>query len=211
MGATPKDLIDFLLNPGSYPEGTTSVSHIETHISHVFLCDDFVYKIKKPVNFGFLDFSTLRKRHFFCRQEVSLNARLAKDIYLGVQPLFRTKGAHSFAAGTKGSVAEYAVKMRKIPLNCLLAKLIGEGRPLYRDLEEVGRTLALFHRDAPSYKGKRFGGLETIVHATEENFEQIKPFCGVTLERPVYTRLVDYTRGFIADHEGKFSWRMKAG
>ncbi|NLW35058.1 MAG: AAA family ATPase [Syntrophorhabdus aromaticivorans] len=211
MDETPKDLIDFLLNPGSYPEGTTGVSHIETHISHVFLCDDFVYKIKKPVNFGFLDFSTLRKRHFYCRQEVSLNARLAKDIYLGVQPLFKRKGAYTFVTGAKDRVAEYAVKMRRIPLNCLLSKLIGEGKPLYRDLEEVGRVLALFHRDAPPYKGSRLGGLETIVGATEENFEQIQPFCGVTLQDSVYARLADYTRGFIADHKGRFSWRRKAG
>jgi len=78
MKSTEQTLIDFFLNPRSYPERPRAVSHVETHISHVFIGDRFVYKIKKPVDFGFLDFSTLKKRHFFCEQEVMLNSRLAK-------------------------------------------------------------------------------------------------------------------------------------
>ncbi|HQO63117.1 MAG TPA: hypothetical protein PK528_05855, partial [Syntrophorhabdus sp.] len=69
---TPRELVSFLLDPQSYPENTANVTHIETHISHVFLCDSFVYKIKKPVNFGFLDFSSLKKRRHFCEKEVEL-------------------------------------------------------------------------------------------------------------------------------------------
>ncbi len=90
MVETEHSLIDFLLNPRNYPERPSAISHLETHISHVFIGDDFVYKVKKPVNFGFLDFSTLKKRHFFCEKEVFLNSRLAKDIYLGVQPIYKS-------------------------------------------------------------------------------------------------------------------------
>jgi uncharacterized protein len=87
VNETSKNLISFLLNPNNYPEKTVNVVHIETHISHVFLCDTLVYKIKKPVNFGFLDFSSLKKRHYFCEKEVELNSRLAKDVYLNVLPV----------------------------------------------------------------------------------------------------------------------------
>ena len=84
MEVDPK-LIEFLLNPDNYPEEPHSIEHYETHISHVFVGDSLVYKIKKPVNLGFLDFTTLEKRHFFCREEVRLNSRLAADLYLGVE------------------------------------------------------------------------------------------------------------------------------
>ena len=77
-------IINDLQNPGSLPDRTGSVSVVQTHISIVFVADEFVYKVKKPVNFGFLDFTTLEKRGFFCRQEVKLNRRLSKDIYLDV-------------------------------------------------------------------------------------------------------------------------------
>jgi hypothetical protein len=82
-------LVDFLSRPESYPEGPASIVHHETHISHVFVGDDTVYKIKKPVDFGFLDFTTLEKRRFFCWEEVRLNRRLAPDVYLGVVPIHK--------------------------------------------------------------------------------------------------------------------------
>jgi aminoglycoside phosphotransferase family enzyme len=144
MVKTEQRLIDFLLNPHNYPERPLAVSHQETHISHVFVGDEFVYKIKKPVSFGFLDFSTLKKRQFFCEKEVILNSRLAKGIYLGVQPIYKSDRGFSFALQGGGLPVEYAVRMKRISLDCLLFKLIGEGKPLYGSLDDVGRTLVLF-------------------------------------------------------------------
>ncbi|MCJ7776507.1 MAG: hypothetical protein MUP08_08995, partial [Desulfobulbaceae bacterium] len=80
-------IIDDLKNTGSLPDRTDNVSVVQTHISIVFVADEFVYKIKKPVNFGFLDFSTLEKRRHYCHQEIELNRRLSKDIYLDVLPI----------------------------------------------------------------------------------------------------------------------------
>ena len=80
-------MIDNLLDPKSLPDKTTKVSLAQTHISLVFLADEFVYKVKKPVNFGFLDFSTLKKRHYYCHQEIILNRRLSKGIYIDVLPI----------------------------------------------------------------------------------------------------------------------------
>ena len=208
---TPRELVSFLLNPESYPEHTATVTHIETHISHVFLCDSFVYKIKKPVNFGFLDFSSLKKRRYFCEKEIELNARLAKDIYLGVLPIYKTDGLYSFINSKKDHPVEFAVQMKRIPMECLLFNLIEKGKPLYRDLEEVGRTLALFHDSIRPYKGKRFGGFETILAATEDNFEQIKHFCGITINKKTFETIVSYTRKFLEKNKIEFSRRKQNG
>ena len=208
---TDPGLLQFMLNPDSYPENPTGVTHFETHISQVFVCDDFVYKIKKPVDFGFLDFTTLKKRHFFCRQEVSLNSRLAADYYLGVVPVYKKAGAYSFSGVPGSSVAEYAVRMKRIPLDCLLHSLIDEGKPLYGELEPVGRKLALFHREARAYRGDRCGGLTTVRGAAEENFTQIEPFQNLTISPGFYSALTDYTRKFLADNESVFSLRKKSG
>lgn len=211
MEKSERALIGFLLDPRNYPERTRAVSHLETHISHVFVGDRFVYKVKKPVNFDFLDFSTLRKRHFFCEQEVLLNSRLAKGIYLGVEPLYRSGSGFSFASEEGGRPVEYAVKMKRIPLDRLLFKLIGEGRPLYGSLEDVGRTLAGFHEGIVPYRGARFGGVESVIAATEENFEQIRPFTALTVGRKTLASIERYTRTFISDHRARFAERRKNG
>lgn len=91
MNREKESLIEFFLNPQNYPEKVDSIKHIETHISHVFIAGNYVYKIKKPVNFGFLDFTTLPKRRFYCYREVELNSRLSKDLYKGIFPLFSSK------------------------------------------------------------------------------------------------------------------------
>ena len=209
-GKTTKELISFLLDPKAIPEKPGNVAHIETHISHVFVCDTFVYKIKKPVNFGFLDFSSLKKRQYFCNKEVILNTRLAKDIYLNVVPIYEADGHYSFIEN-KNRPVEYAVRMKRIPMDCLLFNLIAEGRPLYGDLEEVGRTLALFHGNTKPYRGRKFGGIETILAATEENFEQIKPFCGITLDQQAYETIMGYTRNFFEQNKSLFGSRKDHG
>jgi len=204
------DLIDFLLNPESYPEKTGTVTHIETHISHVFVCDSVVYKIKKQVTFGFLDFSSLRKRLYFCRKELILNERLAKGMYLDVVPIFRIGDTYMFHREKNSRVAEYAVKMKRIPMECLLFNLIIEGRPLYRDLEEVGRSLALFHKDIIPYKGKKYGGFDAIRAACEENFDQIKTFRGMTDDQ-TYKTIKAYTENFLGRHATLFHSRKQEG
>ena len=168
-------LIEFLLKPQSYPHITSAITHIQTHISHVFIGDDLVYKIKKPVNMGFLDFTHLKRRHFFCEKEMTLNSRLSPHIYLSVEPLYGKHEQFSFDPLPGGKIVEYAVKMKRIPMDCLLYNLIGQGMTLAGQLEAVGRTLSLFHKNAAIYKGKKYGGVEAILAATEENFEQIKP------------------------------------
>ena len=82
-----KEVVDALLKPETYPQDTGKIELIQTHISFVFLTKNYVYKVKKAVNFGFLDFSTLEKRHTFCEKELELNRRLCPEIYLEVVPI----------------------------------------------------------------------------------------------------------------------------
>lgn len=208
---TDRTLLQFLSDPANYPERTNHVIHHETHISHVFLCDRFVYKIKKPVSLGFLDFSTLRKRHFYCNREVILNSRLAKQVYLGVVPVYKRKGGYAFDRKAGGRTGEYAIKMRKIPHDCLLYNLIWTGRPLYGELYDAGRALAAFHERSLPYRGRRYGGLDAIVAATEENFDQIRPFLDKTIDEAVYTELIDYTRTFLDRNSEEIIARKRDG
>jgi aminoglycoside phosphotransferase family enzyme/predicted kinase len=204
-------LIEFLLNPDNYPEKPHVVDHYETHISHVFVGDSIAYKVKKPVDFGFLDFTTLEKRRLFCREEVRLNSRLAKDYYLGVTPIYSEDNTYSFSRTAAAKIAEYAVQMRRIPEERLLDYLIGQGRLLHTEMEPVGITLARFHEDVPAYRGRLYGGLGSVIAATEENHEEIKPFVGLTLDQRLYDDLVEYARGFIRQWKGLFELRKKDG
>ena len=101
-------IIDDLQNPALFPDKTNNIHIVRTHISAVFVGDEFVYKIKKPVDFGFLDFSTLEKRHYYCNQEVALNRRLSQDVYLGVLPVMFDGKTHTLKQRS-GEAVEYAV------------------------------------------------------------------------------------------------------
>src|SRR5881392_2108251 len=136
-----KELVDFLASPALYPHRPAEVRVIQTHISWVFIASPFVFKVKKPMELGFLDFSTLEKRRHFCQRELELNRRLCPDIYLGVVPIYESASGFSFNA--EGEITEYSVKMRELPhgwfLRELLAKsLVGEA--------EINRMIACLHR-----------------------------------------------------------------
>ncbi len=205
------DLIEFLLRPESYPEKPPSVVHLETHISHVFLAGPVVYKIKKPVDFGFLDFTTLAKRRFFCKEEVLLNSRLAGDTYLGVVPIYRKGDTYAFLRSRGAVVAEWAVKMKRIRQEKLLSHLIGEGKLLYGALAETGRVLARFHSGAPIHRRGPYGGIEAVRTDTEENFDQIGPYRGVTIDEQFFERLVSSTRLFLEERKDAVRIRKENG
>src|SRR5205814_9579906 len=136
------ELIDFLKSLASYPHKPSQVRMIQTHISWVFIASPLVFKVKKPVNLGFLDFSTREKRHHFCQRELELNQRLAPEIYLDITPLYKTASGFSFEASGR-AIVEYALKMKELPcgwfLNELLAKnLVGE--------KEINRVIARLHQ-----------------------------------------------------------------
>src|SRR5512139_3742517 len=111
-----------LLNPEIYPDHPQAIKMIETHISLLFLTGNYVYKVKKPVDFGFLDFTSLEKRKYFCEQEGMLNRRLSPNIYLGVVGI--TREGNQIMLGGKGELLEFAVMMKQIPEDFLMDKLL---------------------------------------------------------------------------------------
>jgi len=145
---------------------------VETHISWVLLAGDYAYKIKKPVDFGFLDFSTLDLRHHYCLEELRLNRRLAPDLYLGVSAVTGTPEAPGFDG--PGRVLEYAVKLQRFDEACLADRLLGEGRLTAGLLDGLARVLAAFHGAAARATDLDGHGLpEAILAAAEHNFEHL--------------------------------------
>ena len=163
------DMIAGLGLPSAYPHPVSGVEHLETHISHVFLAGDFAYKIKKPVNLGFLDFSTCERRHFFCQEELRLNARLAPHLYLEVVSVTGTPEAPQL--GGAGQTLEYAVKMRRFDQTGLLST-----RSLEGDLpERVAERVAAFHAAIPAVgEDQAFGTPEAVLVPMLANFEAIR-------------------------------------
>lgn len=211
MDVDPK-LIEFLIDPANYPERPHAITHHETHISHVFVGDSFAYKLKKPVKYDFLDFSSLEKRKVYCDAEVQLNSRLAAQYYLGVIELYAPgTGGYAFSKEEGCSVAEYAVKMRRIPDDRILRNLIEQGALLHGALDPVAVMLARFHQQVPEYQGTAFGGIGSVIMKTEDNFEEIRDFVGRTLDQSFYEELTEYTRTFIARWKRLFGERKKYG
>lgn len=140
--------VAFLRSPASYAEGTHDVRAIETHMSWVFLTDDFAYKLKKPVRYAYLDFSSIEARGHYCHEEVRLNQPLAESVYLGAIPL-SVHGDH-LRIGNDGTIIDWLVKMRRLPAAHLLDQAIAGGEISSEVLQSVARRLGEFYRGAPS-------------------------------------------------------------
>ncbi len=149
LRATPPDTAEklaFLGSPGAYPHAPTEVSVRETHMSWVFLAGERVYKLKKPVRFPFLDFSTLARREAACRAELVLNRRLAHDVYLAVAPL--TAGPRGLSIGGDGEVVDWLVVMRRLADGGSLEQAIAAGSLTQAQLDGLVSVLARFYGTA---------------------------------------------------------------
>jgi len=206
--AAQERLLPFLLNPHSYPHGPRTVRLVQTHASFVFIAPPYVYKVKKPVNFGFLDFSTLEKRRHFCEREVLLNRRLSPHIYLGVVPIAAHQGR--FAFGDEGPVVEYAVKMRKLSDGHFLDQLVARGAVEPGDLNRLVQVLQQFYEaQHPTADIEAWGRIDRLRISTDENFRQTREFVGHTLSRPTFDTIRSYTDRFYARHKRLFAARIK--
>ena len=170
-----QSLIAALQNPALYPHPVDGFQVIETHISWVLLTGPFAYKVKKPVNFGFLDFTSLDAREHFCGEELRLNQRLTNDLYLEVLPI--TGSAEAPQWGGDGQVIEFALKMRQFPQSNLLSTLQANGELTTAHIDEMAAQIAQFHLAAPKVPAEHEAGTPDAVMApVSQNFEQIRPF-----------------------------------
>jgi len=202
--------LEALLDPSAYDEATTSVALIQTHVSFLFLTDRFVYKIKKPVDFGFLNFLTLDRRRFYCEEEVRLNRRLCPGMYLGVVEV-RESPAGIRLCG-EGAVVDYAVKMKRLPAERMLDQLLEQDAVGEDDIRGIARIIAEFHLQAERSKEiDSYGGLEVIRRNWSENFQQMEPFLSRTLSRADFNAIREWVEGFMAGHEELFAERVAKG
>ncbi len=196
-----------LLNPEIYPDHPEEVGFFETHISLLFFTGPHVYKIKKPVDFGFLDFTSLEKRKYFCEREVTLNRRLAPKIYLGVVKITQDDNRISLDGG--GEVVEYAVKMKRIPEELLMNRLLERGRVTPAMIAAVSEKLSLFYLSAATSDFiKSFARPERMKQDTDENFEQTEKYIGLTISRDTYLEVQNRTNDFLKNQAEVFYQRI---
>jgi aminoglycoside phosphotransferase family enzyme len=173
-------IVEALLKPEAYDDPPGHIETVQTHISYVFLTKKFVYKMKKPVNFGFLDFSTLEKRRFFCEQELELNRRLCGDMYIEVAPINRN--VNSIKIRGEGETVEYVLKMKRMPQEKIMTRLIEENKVDATLIEQIAKTIAQFHsKTETNQRIREFGSLKIINTNWNENFEQTKKYIGKTI------------------------------
>jgi aminoglycoside phosphotransferase family enzyme/predicted kinase len=211
-------LIAFLESPASYPHRPAEVRVIQTHISWVFIASPFVFKIKKPVNLGFADFSTPEKRRYFCQREVELNRRLAPEIYLRVVPIYKTTSGFSFDAEGdpapnafgEEAIAEYAVKMRELPHGWFLSELLARGLVGEKEINRVISRLHQFYESETATRQiEQWGMPEKLKISTDENFAQVEPFVGQTISAVAFQVIRHYTNQFYIVNKGLFRERIQ--
>jgi uncharacterized protein len=181
-------LIEALQNPALFKHSVEKFEVIETHISWVLLTGRYAYKIKKPVDFGFLDFSSLEKRHFYCKEEVRLNRRLAPRLYLEVVTISGSAAQPDLEG--QGPVIEYAVKMRQFPQSAQLDRLLSDEGLDHHLIDKLATKVADFHVSIKSASvDSAFGDLEHIRQPILENFQHIRGCINDTSVEPILRRL----------------------
>jgi len=213
-------LISAMQEPGFYPQPPHAVEFRQTHISCVFLAGEWVYKIKKPVHFSFVDYSTLELRYHFCQEEVRLNRRLTPRVYLGVLPI--TQRGDGFVLGAHPAerfdpeAAEYAVKMRRLPDDRSLERLvrggqIHNGHTHDGQMRRIARVLAKFHLGAARERSPLYGAPDAIARSVGVNLEECRPFIGDTITAAEFAAIEGFNRCFIATNRELLDRRARAG
>lgn len=181
----------------------------QTHASAVFLTPSEVFKLKKPVNLGFLDYSTRRRRALMARREVDLNRRLAPGVYLGVRRLVRTPGG-SLALDAPGETLDYLVHMRRLPDEASLAAHLAAGLVSEEEVRRVARLIATFHATA-ALAPARYGSPALLARNARENVAVLRSPLGAGLSRPLVERLETSFAAFLRDNRDVLVARVRAG
>jgi hypothetical protein len=198
-----------MMQPGFYPHPVTEpIALIQTHVSYVLLTGDYAYKLKKPVNFGFLDFSTLDLRQHFCAEELRLNQRGAAELYLEVLPISQV--GDRYQLGDAGEPVEYVLKMRQFPQQALLITMFEQGQLTETHMEELGRVVAQYHAQAHTDDYIRtFGEIPQIRAAIDENYQQTDKYIGGPQTQSQYEETKQFTDAFFANRQELLKSRIQ--
>ena len=196
--------------PSFYPEGTARVDVVQTHISFIFLTDHHAYKVKKPVDFGFLDYTSRERRREMCEREVALNRRLCPDTYLGVVDI--VDDGSRLTLGGRGVPAEHAVRMLRLPADRMLRHVLQHNEGSEAIFSQIARTLAAFHAAAEtSPEIQAMKGVSGVAFNCEENFEQAERYVGRLLPRELFELIRTSTRLFLERRAALFAARARRG
>ncbi|MDQ6997729.1 MAG: AAA family ATPase [Mariprofundus sp.] len=199
--------IQAMFCPETYPHEVDDIEMVQTHISWVFLTGDFVYKLKKPLNLDFLDFSTLAKRKFYCEQELILNRRLSADIYLDVVAL--TQKGEGIELDGLGEVLDYAVKMHQFDQSGLLDQRLKDNQfdPAWMDV--LARDTAAFHAEQQSRA--QFGNPQMLADHIQTNFDIAAQHIGDALDAKTMFELKDFAREALENQKERLMQRQSDG
>jgi len=205
----PEKFFELIKKPSVYGDNIKDIDLIQTHISYVALTGKYAYKIKKPVNFGFLDFSTIEKRKKFCEEELRLNNRLCPDIYLDVVSFNKKDG--QLEINGEGEVVDYAVKMKEFAQDKIMSNLLKEDKISDEDIENICNVLVDFYSKVGSSKEiNEYGSVDLIKKNTDENFEQTEEFIGKTISKEIFDFIKKQTNNFMKNKQ-IFDSRVKNG
>lgn len=203
-------LIRFMSDPGIYGHRPKSVRLIQTHASLVFVASPLVFKIKKPVNFGFLDFSTLEKRRHFCERELELNQRLCPEGYLEVVPITLEDG--DLQLDGTGTPVEYALRMKEFSEDGFFDRRVESGKVTTDDLDRIVETLTNFYEaQHPTLEIGEWGSLEKLRISTDENFAQTEAFVGKTITASAFAAIQHFTNRFYKVQANLLESRVAGG
>jgi aminoglycoside phosphotransferase family enzyme/gluconate kinase len=204
------EILRFLTNPDSYPhESARGIEHLETHISHIFLGGGYAYKMKKSLDLGFLDFTSLEKRKYYCEEELRLNSIFAPDIYLEVVPVYKNDGQLSFRE--EGEVVEYLLKMKEFKQEMIMSEIVERGDFSSDLCTELAHKLSRIHEKADSNEEiSSYASVEQIRKVAEQNFAQTEKYIGRSISKKSFERIQSFTLNFIDEHKFLFEKRQEA-
>jgi aminoglycoside phosphotransferase family enzyme/predicted kinase len=203
-------LFDHLRNPKFYGAHVTSVQLLQTHISYVALTGTYAYKVKKTVNFGFLDFSTLDKRKYYCDEELRLNRRLCPEMYLDVLPI--TKKDNTLELNGDGTIVEYTLKMKEFPQECIMTNMLQQGKITEETIDHLITILIDFYNAQETTEEiKKYGEVSSVKQNIDENFDQTKPMIDITVPKEIFWYIKDEVTKFFERKKDVFGRRMKEG
>lgn len=201
--------LGLLGRPDAYPEPTVRVEAVETHMSWVFLTDTHAYKLKKPVRYDYLDFSTPEARRLDCEEELRLNRRLAPDCYLGVVPLVLDAAGRLSLDGA-GETVDWLVRMRRLPADRMLDRLLRTGAVEQPEITRLARRLARFYAALPAEPLAPEAYRQTLAGRIEDNLRELaSPEFGLPREVPVELARAQWH--FLQQHAALFDQRVQAG
>lgn len=207
------EMVAAMQRPEFYPHHVKKVEVVQTHISYVFIAGDFVYKLKKPVHFSFLDCSDLVHRRYLCNEEIRLNRRLAPDVYIGRLPIFRR--GEDFGLGNQPiehpDAVDYVIKMRRLPADRMLNRMVARHEVDPATIDRLAAIIVDFHRAASSANAVRYASASALWRLVIGELMDAEQLVGMTLTAQQLSTIDNFCRGFITSHWKRLNARAAAG